>query len=256
MKHSSIVLFLEIFAACGCIHAQNPAQNPTQIPAPQPPAPSAIQAPAIQAPAVSSPVAPVPSVSTPAPADATAPPAPQNFGVQATPPAPPAGASADVEPDYVLGPEDVINVNVWKQPELSGSLGIRPDGKVSLPLLGDVTAAGVMPMALAASISDQLKKFVNDPTVTVTVTAVNSKRIFFIGLVGHPGPVAMTRQFSMLQAISAAGGLETFADQKHIYILRTVNGKEQKIFFNYKKALKSGDEQGIKLVPGDTIVVP
>jgi polysaccharide export outer membrane protein len=197
----------------------------------------------------------------PAPSGPAAPPAAQNFGVSAAKPGvqnavPPAAASADVAPDYVLGPEDAISVNVWKEPALSGSLGIRPDGKITLPLLGDLQASGLTPMNLAASIADQLKKFINDPTVTVTVTAVNSKRVFFLGQVGHAGPVPMTRQFSMLQGIAAAGGLGPFANGKKIYILRMVNGKEQKFYFNYNKALKTGDEQGIRLMNGDTVVVP
>jgi polysaccharide export outer membrane protein len=248
MKCVSIVLPLGIFAVCVAGRAQEP---------PVTSAPPAVHAPAATAPAATAPAPAAAPAQVPAPAASASPVPGQNFGVSAAPPAAPqAAGAADVAPDYVLGPEDAISVNIWKQPELSGSLGIRPDGKITLPLLGDLQAAGLTPMALAASIADQLKKFINDPTVTVTVTAVNSKRIFFIGQVGHPGPVPMTRQFSMLQAIAAAGGLGTFANGKKIYILRTVNGKEQKIFYNYNKALKTGDEQGIKLVPGDTIVVP
>jgi polysaccharide export outer membrane protein len=251
MKLVSIVLPLGIFAVCVTGQAQQGISKPAETPA-------------VQAPTVTAPTTPA-AAPAQAPAAPTAAPAAPNFGVAATPPsaiqsaAPSSGqsaASADVAPDYILGPEDAISVNVWKEATLSGNLAIRPDGKITLPLLGDLQASGLTPMALAASIGEQLKKFINDPVVTVTVTGVNSKRIFFIGEVGHPGPVAMTRQFSMLQAVAAAGGLGAFANGKKIYILRTVNGKEQKIFYNYNKALKTGDEQGIKLIPGDTIVVP
>ena len=244
MKCSAIVLPLGFFAVCVCGYAQQATPKP-------------IVAPPAQTPAVSAPAVPPPAAAEgDAAAPTGVPPAPQNFGVAAAQPAPPVSASADVGPNYILGTEDVINVNVWKDPTLTGALIVRPDGKVSLPLVGDLTAAGLTPMALAASITDQLKKFINDPTVTVTVTGVNSKRIFFIGEVMHPGPVPMTREFSMLQAISAAGGLTPYANRKKIYILRQVNGKEQKLFYNYNKALKNGDEQGIALVSGDTIVVP
>jgi polysaccharide export outer membrane protein len=163
---------------------------------------------------------------------------------------------AGVDADYVLGNEDAIVVNVWREPSLTGGLVIRQDGKISLPLLGDLPAAGLTPMALANEISEHLKKFMNNPTVTVTVTASNSRRVFFIGEVLKPGPLPLTHQMSMLQAISAAGGLTPFANKKKIYILRGVKGKEIKIPFDYNKAVKKGDMQGVTLTSGDTVVVP
>jgi polysaccharide biosynthesis/export protein len=110
-------------------------------------------------------------------------------------------------------------------------------------------------MALSADISQHLKKYIQDPVVTVTVLGVNSQRIFTVGELGHVGPIQMTPGMTVLQAIVTAGGLSQFANSKKIYILRTVGGKEQKLPFNYKLALK-GDNQGITLLPGDTIVVP
>ncbi len=163
---------------------------------------------------------------------------------------------ANVGPDYVLGTEDAIVVNVWREPSLTGGLLIRQDGKISLPLLGDLPAAGLTPMELAGEISERLKKFMNNPTVTVTVTASNSRRVFFIGEVGHAGPMPLTHEMTMLQAISAAGGLTPYANKKKIYILRGVKGKEVKIPFDYNKALKKGDMQGVTLTAGDTVVVP
>ncbi len=175
---------------------------------------------------------------------------------QPAPPPPDAASASPVSPSYVIGPEDLIQVTVWKEPALSQSLTVRPDGMISLPLLGDVSASGLTPTLLSANLSSRLKKYINDPLVTVTVVTVNSKRIFLLGEVGHVGGMSMTPDMTPLQAIAAAGGLTPYANAKHIYILRTENGKQKKIFFDYKKAIKSGNEQGIVLVPGDTIVVP
>lgn len=183
---------------------------------------------------------------------------------QATPagptqPAPtplPAMSGADISANYILGTDDVIVVNVWKEPTITGSLTIRPDGKISLPLCGDLVAAGITPMALAGVITEKLKENLVNPTVTVTVTAANSKRIFFIGEVLRSGPIPMTREMTMLQAIAAAGGLTPYANKRHIYILRGETSKQKKLPFDYNRALKKGDEQGILLQPGDTIVVP
>ena len=147
-------------------------------------------------------------------------------------------------------------VTVWKEPNLSGNLPVRPDGMVSLPLIGDITASGKTPMALSDEITTRLKKFINDPLVTVSVLAVNSKHIFLLGEVGHVGQFPLTPGMTMLQAIAGAGGLTPYANAKHIYILRTENGKQKKIPFNYRKAVKDGNQQGVELVAGDTIVVP
>lgn len=183
-------------------------------------------------------------------------------GVQASGPAGAPDAAAEppavqnLDPNYILGTDDGLMVHVWKEPTISGPLTIRPDGRISLPLVGDLPAAGLTPMALAAEISDNLKKFINDPSVTVTVTAVNSRKIFFIGEVMHSGAIPLTRDLTMLQAIAAAGGLTPYANKRKIYILRGPKDKQVKVPFDYNKALKQGNEQGVVLVPGDTIVVP
>jgi len=176
--------------------------------------------------------------------------------MQPSDPANPPVVAADVEPNYILGETDTIVVNVWKESNLTGGLTIRPDGRISLPLIGDLPAAGLTPMALASEIADHLKKFMNDPTVTVTVTAANSRRITFIGEVGHPGALQLTRSMTMLQAIAAAGGVTPYANKRKIYILRGDQGKQQKIPFDYNKALKKGDMQGVTPRSGDTVVVP
>lgn len=164
-------------------------------------------------------------------------------------------ASVDAS-TYIIGAEDVLQVTVWKEPTLSGTIPVRPDGMISLVLGGDMPAAGKTPMQLAAEITTRLKKYIQDPTVSVVVTAVNSQRIFLIGEVGHVGPVPLTAGMTPLQAIAAGGGLTPFANSKHIYILRGEQGKQQKIPFNYKGALKGDSRQNITLLPGDTIVVP
>jgi polysaccharide export outer membrane protein len=156
---------------------------------------------------------------------------------------------------YIIGPEDSLQVTVWKEPTLSGNFPVRPDGMISLVLVGDLPAAGQTPMALSNDISQRLKKYIQDPVVTVAVLGVNSQRIFMVGEVGKVGPIMLTPGMTPLQAIVSAGGLSQFANSKRIYILRMVAGKQQKIPFNYKQALK-GENSGITLLPGDTIVVP
>ena len=157
---------------------------------------------------------------------------------------------------YVIGPEDVLQVTVWKEPTISGVIPVRPDGNISLVLAGDMPAAGRTPMQLATEITSRLKKYVQDPNVSVVVTGVNSHRIYLVGEVGHVGPIPLTAGMSPLQAIAAAGGLSPFANSKRIYILRGEQGKQQKIPFDYKGALKGDSKQNITLLPGDTIVVP
>ncbi len=161
-----------------------------------------------------------------------------------------------VDPDYVIGPSDSLEVNVFNEPKFSGTLPVRPDGMISIPLLGDIPAAGFTPMQLGVEIGSRLKKLITDPSVTVSVLSINSKRIYLVGEVGKVGPLPMTPGMTPLQAIATAGGPGAYANTKKIYILRTVNGKQQKILFNYKKAVKDGDMQGVSLISGDTIVIP
>lgn len=166
-------------------------------------------------------------------------------------------ASPDAaSPDYVIGPSDSLQVSVFKEPTMSGTLPVRPDGMISLALVGDLQAAGLTPMKLSDSIKERLRKFINDPSVTVTVLSVNSKHIFLLGEVGKPGELPLTPGLNPLTAIASVGGLTQYANAKHIYILRTTGAKTQKIPFDYKKAIKDGNLQGVTLVAGDTIVVP
>jgi len=159
-------------------------------------------------------------------------------------------------PEYVIGPEDVLHVAVWKENDFTVTLPVRPDGKISLPLLNDVQAAGLTPKQLAESLTEKLKKYIADPRVTVVVTQINSKRIYVNGEVLHSGPITMLPNMTVLQALSTAG-LNQFANTKRIYVLRNENGKQQKLPVNYHKLVKGEQiEQNYVLQPGDTIVVP
>lgn len=158
--------------------------------------------------------------------------------------------------DYVIGADDQLKISVWKEPDLTETLPVRPDGKISMPLLGDLMAAGMTPTELGDSIRDKLKKYIADPRVTVVVTAMNSRRIFVSGEVLHTGPMPLLPHMTMLQALSQAGFTQ-FANVKGIYLLRMENGKQQKLPFNYKDVIKGNHpEQNIVLRPGDTVVVP
>jgi polysaccharide export outer membrane protein len=158
--------------------------------------------------------------------------------------------------DYVIGADDTLHISVWKEPDLTATLPVRPDGKISLPLLNDVPAAGLTPLQLGASITEKLKKYIADPHVTVVVTAMNSRRIFVTGEVAHTGAMPLLPNMTMLQVLSSAGFTQ-FANVKNIYLLRTENGKQVKLPFNYKEVVKGNHpEQNIMLKPGDTVVVP
>jgi len=165
--------------------------------------------------------------------------------------------AANEDPTYVIGAEDVLNINVWKEADISRIVPVRPDGRISLPLLNDVQAAGLTPQQLAASIRDGLKKFIADPEVTVIVTAVNSRRFYVLGEVTKPGVFPLLPGMTVLQGLASAGTFTQFANLKGIYVLRNENGKQVKHPFNYKAVLKGHDEsQNVELKPGDTIVVP
>src|SRR6202161_1081471 len=148
-----------------------------------------------------------------------------------------AASNSQGGPEYVIGPEDVLHIAVWKENDLTATLPVRPDGKISLPLLNDVQASGLTPQQLAASLTEKLKKYIADPHVTVVVTTINSKRIYLVGEVVHSGATPLSPNMTVLQALSSAG-LNQFANTKRIYVLRTVNGKQQKLPVNYRKLVK------------------
>jgi polysaccharide export outer membrane protein len=166
-------------------------------------------------------------------------------------------AAASTDPNYVIGAQDVLDISVWKEPEVSRVVPVRPDGRISLPLLNDVQAAGLTPAALAAQLTENLKKYVTNPQVTVIVTAINSQRVYLLGEVTRPGAFPMIPGMTVLQAISSGGGFTQYARIKAIYVLRNENGKQVKYPFNYKEVISGKKpEQDIPLKAGDTVVVP
>jgi len=170
---------------------------------------------------------------------------------------PPQKASATEDPNYIIGAQDVLDISVWKEPELTRVVPVRPDGKISLPLLNDVKAAGLTPTQLAAQITESLKKFVTNPQVTVIVSQINSQRVYVLGEAARPGAYPLLPGMTILQALSSAGGFTQFAKMKNIYLMREVDGKQEKHPFNYKEVIKGEhSEQNLVLRAGDTIVVP
>lgn len=159
--------------------------------------------------------------------------------------------------EYKIGPQDVLKIDVWKEDQLTRAIPVRPDGKITLPLLNDVQAAGLTPMELSSAIRDGLKKYINEPQVTVTVTEINSRRIYVTGEVVRAGAYPLLPDMSVLQALSTSGGVTQFARVKNIYVLHTENGKQVKHPFNYKDAVNGKKpEENLMLQPGDVIVVP
>jgi polysaccharide export outer membrane protein len=157
---------------------------------------------------------------------------------------------------YVIGAADVLAVSVFKEPTLSGGILVRPDGMISMPLLGDVEASGKTPLQLAEEITARLKKYIQDPNVSVVVSQINSKKVFLIGEIAKTGPVELTPGMTLLEAIASAGGLTQFANSRRMYILRNENGNHLKIPLQYKQALDGYGAFNLTLKPGDTIVVP
>ena len=169
----------------------------------------------------------------------------------------PAQTKPAADADYKIGAQDTIRIDVWKEQELTRTIPVRPDGKISLPLLNDVQAAGLTSVELAAAIRDGLKKYINNPQVTVTVTEINSRRVFVTGEVTRPGAVQLLPNMTVLQALSSCGGFTQFARTKNIYVLRQESGKQVKHPFNYKDVISGKKpEDDIQLQPGDVIVVP
>jgi polysaccharide export outer membrane protein len=171
--------------------------------------------------------------------------------------APGAAPTAGEDPAYKIGPQDVLRIDVWKEEQLTRTVPVRPDGKVTLPLLNDVQAAGLTPMELGGAIGEGLKKYINNPQVTVTIIEINSRRIYVTGEVSKPGAYPLLPHMTALQALSSSAGFTPFARVKNIYVLRTENGKQIKLPFNYKEAIRGKNpEQNIELQSGDVIVVP
>jgi polysaccharide export outer membrane protein len=175
----------------------------------------------------------------------------------ATPQAAAAQPAADLPSDYVIGAGDVLGVVFWREAEMSGDVTVRPDGKVTLPVIGEIAAAGLHPSALQGQIVEAARKFINDPNVAIVVRTINSRKVFVTGRVTAPGAHPLLGPLTVMQAIALAGGLTEYADGKNITVLRTENGESHTYKFNYRDVARGRNvEQNIQLRPGDTVVVP
>jgi len=159
---------------------------------------------------------------------------------------------------YVIGADDVLAINVWKEAEISRTVPVRTDGKISLPLIGELQAGGQTPRQLQQEITRQLQSYISEPEVTVIVQDSKSQKINILGMVARPGAYPLTGSATVLDAIAMAGGFKDFAKQKSIYVLRTAeDGTQKRLLFNYKEVIKGQNpEQNVRLLPRDTVVVP
>lgn len=167
--------------------------------------------------------------------------------------------STQPAPDsYLIGIEDVLNVNVWKEPEISRVVPVRPDGKISLPLLGDIQASGMTPRTLQSEIANALHAFISNPEVTVIVQEVKSRKFNIVGEVAKPGSYPLSDPMTVLDAIAVGGGLKDFAKGSRIYVLRAnATGGQAKLPFDYRNVIKGKKlSENVNLLPGDTVVVP
>jgi polysaccharide export outer membrane protein len=174
----------------------------------------------------------------------------------------PAGAPvlpAGVTPPagYVIGPDDQLSIVYWREKDMSADVVVRPDGLISLPLLNDVQASGLTPDQLRQTIAKGAAKFIEDPTVSVVVKAINSRKVFITGQVAKAGPYPLAAPTTVLQLIATAGGVSEYANKKKIVVVRKENGKEITLRFNYEDVMKGKNmAQNIELKPGDSVIVP
>jgi polysaccharide export outer membrane protein len=208
------------------------------------------------------PKASAPVETKPAPA-AAAPKIPVDTRATAAAAAEAAGAikqpvNRGVPDDYIIGAGDVLHVNVWKEPDASvASAVVRPDGKISMPLLKEVSVVGLTPKQVEKQIADQLAQFISGADVTIIVSGINSKKVYLAGAVKKEGPIPYTYQMTVMQALSEGGGLNDYAKRTRIYVLRNENGRQFRLPFDYNAVLKGEKvELNIILQPGDTVVVP
>jgi polysaccharide export outer membrane protein len=227
--------------------AQSPSQQqpPSQQPAQQQPPPPAATAPA-------------PAAAAPTPAQgATKPPAVQAPAPAGAQPQSVQTARIQPPPGYVIGARDVLSVIFWRDKDMSAEVSVRPDGMISLPLINEVKAEGLTPDQLRDQVAQRASRYVADPTVSIVVREINSRQVFITGEVSKPGAYMLMTPTSVLQLISLAGGLREYAKSKDIVILRTENGQQTAIPFNYKDVMNRKKlTQNILLKPGDTVIVP
>jgi polysaccharide export outer membrane protein len=168
-----------------------------------------------------------------------------------------APAGAPLPPGYVIGPQDILSVVFWRDKEMSADVVVRPDGKISLPLLNDLQAAGFTPDQLRSEIEKAAAKYIADPNATVVVKEINSRNVYVTGNVAKPGTYPLTGDINVLQLLATAGGLLEYADEKNIVVIRKESGRDRYFKFNYKEVVNQKKvEQNILLKPGDTVIVP
>ena len=166
-------------------------------------------------------------------------------------------ASASAVDEYVIGPDDVLSISFWREKDLSADVTVRPDGKVTVPLLNDIVASGRTPEQLRDAIQQMARAYLEDPTPTVVVKEIKSRRVFITGQVEKPGPYPLNDRLTVLQLIAVAGGLKEFADGKDITVMRNFNGRVVALPFNYRDVIRRKHlDQNVELRPGDTVVVP
>lgn len=166
-------------------------------------------------------------------------------------------ASVPSSSDYVIGADDRLSVVFWRDKDISSDVVVRPDGKISLPLLNEIQAAGLTPEQLRTHIADVASHYIEQPNVTVLVREIHSRNVYITGKVTHSGTFALTTDMNIMQLIALAGGLLEYADDKNIVVIRTESGRPQYHHFNYTEVINhKNPQQNIQLRPGDTIVVP
>ncbi len=164
--------------------------------------------------------------------------------------------AAPLPPGYVIGPDDVLQIVFWREKDLSAEVVVRPDGRISLPLLNDVVAAGRTPEQLRAALIAGANEFLGNPNATVVVKEIRSRKVYITGSVEKPGPYVLTGPTTVLQLIAMAGGLKDYADQRNIVVMRTTNGQQTSLLVDYRSLLRRQKlEQNFELIPGDTILV-
>ena len=187
----------------------------------------------------------------------TAKPAAQSMPTTAAAAVAPRPSDPVVPPGYLIGTDDVLSIVYWKDKDMSADAQVRPDGRIALPLINEVEAAGLTPDQLRQKITEAANKYMDDASVTVVVRQINSRKVFITGEVNKPGPYPLTGTMTVLQLIANAGGLREYADSKKIVIMRTERGKPVSLKFNYKDVTAGKHlQQNIELKPGDTVVVP
>jgi polysaccharide biosynthesis/export protein len=197
-------------------------------------------------------------VAVPAFAQTTTPPATaQSMPSSAAAVAAPRATDPVVPPGYIIGTDDLLSIVYWKDKDMSADAQVRPDGRIALPLINEVHAAGLTPDQLREKILEESKKYMEDANITVVVRQINSRKAFITGEVNKPGPYPLTAPTTVMQLIALAGGLREYADSKKIIIMRNDGGKQVSLKFNYKDVTSGKNlQQNIELKPGDTVVVP